>query len=345
MSYHSRLNVLKGVVHNRWFETFKSAYEHSDERLTGCANVVDEYLAEKGIPQEDVCFVVLGSVGRHEALSASDIDLIPILRRDIDGFAEHDKNIRQRLRDRLDTKVSQGEDLTRFTLLSSLTDSETIGGDADNSASLTKRILILTEGAEGGGLFRLEDVRRQLLKAYASAERTCGRHVLSLCNDVARYYRTLCIEYKSKIDNKDKDWCTRNIKLRHSRKFWYFATLLAMVAPAREAAHADEAYEEALLKAFAAPPHVRMVTAIPEHHRDAVRPVLESYAWFLAFMGIPSNREALARVTHADRYAPRADNPFPAMKHNSDLLQREMLGVLETLDRPMRHRALDWFLF
>ena len=43
---------------------------------------------------------------------------------------------------------------------------------------------------------------------------------LSLCDDVARSYLTLCIEYKAKVDVYDKDSCTRNIKLRHSRNLY-----------------------------------------------------------------------------------------------------------------------------
>lgn len=305
---------------------------------------MDDYVERNGLPRAKLCFIVIGSVGRREALSASDLDIIPVLAEDIPSFAEHDARIRAALAKGLDTKVSRGEDLTKFILLEDLVRSETIGGDDDTSAALTKRILILSEGAQAGGGLALDSVRADLLAAYAGAERTSGRHVLSLCNDVARYYRTLCIEYKSKIDNEDKDWCTRNIKLRHSRKFWYFATMLSMVAPARGTAHADEVYRAALLKSFAKPPHLRLIDAVPEANRDALRPVLESYAWFLQFMGSPENRTSLSAVVHENRYQPEAGNPFPAMKYNSDLMQREMVGVLETIDRSSRHRVLDWFL-
>jgi hypothetical protein len=339
----SSLGQLGSVVHDRSLRIFERAFQHSNDLLRRCAEVVDRYIDNVGLPADKLCFVVVGSVGRREALHASDVDIVPVLAEPIEGFLEHDQQVRSAIRDSLRIKVSAGEDLTRFTLLSELVRSETIGGDDDTSSALTKRILILTEGHQAGGAYPIRRVREALLAAYADAERTSGRHVLSLCNDVARYYRTLCIEYKSKIDNDDKDWCTRNAKLRHCRKFWYFATMLAMVAPAR-GARSDDDYRGELLDAFDKPPHQRLVDAIPESSRDGLRVILENYAWFLDFMGSAENRKALVEVTHEARYAPTVGNPFPAMKHNSDLIQREMISALESLDRSVRHRVLDWFL-
>ncbi|MCC6557875.1 MAG: hypothetical protein IT372_33430 [Polyangiaceae bacterium] len=338
------LDILRPIIHGRYFDIYRRAWDRSRSLLDECSRIVDEHLRDAGLPAERICFVAVGSVGRHEALHASDLDLVPVLAEGVPAFAEHDRAIRRTVSERLRVKVSRGEDLTSATLLGDLVRSESIGGDDDASPALTKRILILSEGAQAGGALPIGAVRSALLAAYADAERTSGRHVLSLCNDFARYYRTLCIEYKSKIDNEDKDWCTRNMKLRHSRKLWYFATMLAIAAIAGSTTHADRAYRDAILGALSVAPCARLASALPAPRRDALRQLLESYAWFLEFMGHAENRQALASVPHEDRYAARVDNPFPAMKHNSDLIHREMIGILETLDRPMRHRVLDWFL-
>src|SRR5208283_74472 len=127
------------------------------------------------------------------------LDIIPVLKSNETSarFATHDKDIRALLHDNLEIKVSKGDDLTRFAEIGEFTDPDTIGGDKDDSTRLTKRILVLTEGRQAGGNYSLQEIRRQILCAYAGAERTRGRHVLSFCNDVARYYRTLCIEYKA----------------------------------------------------------------------------------------------------------------------------------------------------
>jgi len=81
-----------------------------------------------------------------------------------------------------------------------LMDPDTIVGDKDDSSALTKRMLILLEGTQIGGEYSIREIRKKILKAHADSERTRGRHVLSLCNDLARYFQTLCIECEAKAD-------------------------------------------------------------------------------------------------------------------------------------------------
>lgn len=70
----------------------------------------------------------------------------------------------------------------------------------------------------------------------------------------------------------------------------------------------------------------------------------EPFAWFLVFMGTPAHREKLAEVAHDKRYAMEIENPFPAVKFNSDRLHQEILSLLESLPAHQRHRILSWFL-
>lgn len=335
---------LKNLVSDRTHKIYKRAYDGSTNRLAECENAVDSYLATTNLPADQICFVAVGSVGRYESLDSSDLDLIPILG-DLpnETFREHDSRIRETLSSAVGVKVSKGEDLTRFQRLDELTDAECIGGDRDDSSALTKRVLILTEGAQAGGALPLDTIRRRLLNAYGDQERTRGRHLLTLNNDIARYYRTLCIEYKAKIDVEGKDWCTRNVKLRHSRKFWYFSTMLALADQARRSAEPKDALIDRVLEVIRLPPFARLICGLGTAKHAAGR-VLEPYGWFLDFMSSKDNRDSLADVRYDDRYDTRRDNPFPAMKANSDLMHREMITVLDTVDRPTRDRVLDWFL-
>ena len=208
----------------RSHEIFAKATAHSKKLIVGAEEATTAYLLEKKFDLGAVCFVSVGSVGRHEALDCSDLDFIPILANNeaLVAFAPFDQEIRQRVRSLLKVSVSQGEDLTKATTVQELTDPDSIGGTKDDSGALTKRILIMTESKQIAGKLKLPEIRKAILECYSNPERTSGRHVLALCNDIARYYRTLCIEYKAKVDVEDKDWCTRNMKLRHSRKLWYF---------------------------------------------------------------------------------------------------------------------------
>jgi hypothetical protein len=253
-------------VNSRAWAVLEKARQHCDNLLGNVRAIADAFLVGRKLAPEDACCVVVGSVGRQEALEASDIDLIPVLRSAaaLAAFQPHDKALRQEIKDRLKIKVSQGDDLTKCVSLEELTDPESIGGEKDNSSALTKRILMLTEGKQAGGKLPLNEVRQAVMKTYAGAERSRGRHVLSLCNDMARYYRTLCIEYKAKVDDPDKDWCTRNMKLRHSRRFWYFSCLMTVVALADSNPQGDDPYIAGLLEAFDKSSAQRLFNAVRE---------------------------------------------------------------------------------
>ena len=329
-------------------DIFKKSEAKSEEISSIAKDVTQRYCSENNIPLDQICFIAIGSVGRKEALEASDLDIIPILKGNggalINTFQKHDKNIRELLATSLDMHVSKGEDLTKFESLDNLTNKDSIGGDADCSASLTKRILILSESKQVGGELEISKVREEILQAYGAKERTSGRHVLSLCNDIARYYKTLCIEYKAKVDNEDKDWCTRNIKLRHSRKLWYFSTMISIIYISTLHPNGDKEYISKLLNAFKIPPHKRLLEFIPETQEHSARNILEKYSWFMEFMSKQGHRTKLSKIEHKDRYNPVIENPFPLMKLNSDMMHHEMVDVIENLPSHLRHKVYDWFL-
>ena len=292
----------------------------------------DGFLTEKIFDQEDVCFAIVGSVGRFEALHASDLDFTPVLKNQaaLDKFKDLDQPLRELIRTQLGVDVSKGEELTCPATLDELANSNKIGctekGNEDTSATLTRRILVLTEGKQAGGKLPIQNIRQAIMTAYAGVDRSRGRHVLSLCNDLARYYRTLCIEYKSKVDGKDEKWGLRNMKLRHSRKFWFFSCILAVTQLAESNPHGDDAYIAGLLAAFDLPPYQRLLNSVEERLRGMVGRIIEPFAWFIQFMSDKVRRQALEEVTWATRYDMNLNNPFHAVKFDSDRLQEEMLS-------------------
>jgi hypothetical protein len=338
--------TIERCVKRRHFETYKRARERSESLLATAKSTISVFLKSKGLDGASLCFAVVGSVGRREALEASDFDVVPIASNSerLKEYAPHDAELRAALRRALGVKVSKGEDLTKATSIEELVEVDSIGGAQDNSGRLTKRVLLLTESAQAGGALPLKDVRAALLEAYSKQERTSGRHVLTLCNDIARYYKTLCIEYKAKIDEANKDWSTRNIKLRHSRKLWYFANMLAVATLADKHPQGEDEFKSALLDTFELPPVERLAGAIAETQPLAFGQLLERYALFLEFMAKSENRDALASVKHEDRYEMSLRNPFPSMTFCSDLIHQDMMGIMEELGPTMRGRIASWFL-
>lgn len=327
-------------------DIFARAELHSKNLVADARAFLNQRLSELGIASEHLCIICVGSAGRQEALQCSDLDLIPIVsdQATLDAFEPHDQKIRSDLSAALQVKVSKGEDLTKTTLLRDLIDPDTIGGTKDDSGSLTKRVLILTESKQVAGELSISEVRKSILDCYANPERTSGRHVLSLCNDVARYYRTLCIEYKAKVDVEDKDWCTRNMKLRHSRKVWYFSNIIAISHLADSHPIKRDSFAEALRNVFDIPPCARLLTALSATHPIETGNLLEYFSYFIDFMSRDENRKALAAVEHKDRYEASINNPFPALKFNSDALHSCMMSILSGMDASRRKVVLDWFL-
>jgi len=338
--------IIQPHINKRAWDILENARKNCDQLIGRITSIGDGFLVSLGLNPDELCCVVVGSVGRQEALAASDVDLIPVLSSPIAlaAFKPHDKTLRKEIQDKLGCKVSQGEDLTRCVSMEELTDPESIGGEKDGSSALTRRILLLTEGKQAGGKLALNAVRRTVMEAYAGADRSRGRHVLSLCNDIARYYRTLCIEYKAKADDPNKDWCTRNMKLRHSRKFWYFSCLMTIVALAESNPQGDPAYISGLLDAFDRSPVQRLFNSVREEQRGNAGRITEPFVWFLEFMATHAHRDRLATIAHDKRYEVTLENPFPAVKFNSDRLHQEMLLLIDSLPSHQRHRILSWFL-
>ena len=337
---------IEKCVRERTFNILKRAEENSKCVATKASKFVNKYVTEKMGDTEEICFAATGSVGRREALEASDLDLLPIARNDeaLKKWSPYDKDLRAALADELKIKVSKGDELTAPCSLPGLTSPQKIGGDQDCSAELTKRVLLITESVSVGGGMPMVDVRTALLDAYGNEDRTSGRHILSLCNDVARYYKTLCVEYIPRVMDPEKDWGTRNIKLRHSRKFWYFSTIMSMVVLAGDHPKGDAAFKQALLEAFAKSPADRLADAIVGTHRPGLGRLLEAYGNFLEFMSRTENRDALAKVKHENRYTMEPGNPFLPMKLNSDLMHTEIMSIFEELGGSARSRIVGWFL-
>jgi predicted nucleotidyltransferase len=333
---------LKNSLIPRTAEIIEKAEEYSQSLIDRIKIVVDNYCSTNSIDLTNCCFIVVGSVGRKEALGASDIDLIPVFRNS--SYSEElDKALRKHLSEALHIKVSAGQQLTKAININELVDPKSIGSESDSSAHLTRRILILTEGLQAGGNYDIQEVKTGILKAYDNSSITKGRYILSLSNDLARYYRTLCIEYKAKIDVDKKDWCTRNTKLRHSRKLWYFATMVSLISTAIEHPVNAESFNESLLKRYSLSPIRKLFDSVEQRQYYSVAKLTEYFSWFIQFMSSEENRKALEAINFDERYN-KENFIYYAQKLNSDMLHSSIIAIINEMDYNKRQKLTDWFL-
>lgn len=241
----------------------------------------------------------LGSLGRHEAGAASDLDLAVVYRPGCDPAEV--RGARERLAGRLRGLGLEIPDKTfqgALALEALLAD---IGGRNDNNDHLTYRALLLTEGAWLCNAADAAEITDALFGAYAGGAITRGRFLSSLSNDLQRYYRTICVDYRFKVESAGKHWALRYLKLRHSRKLWHLANLALFC---RAALLPDEVRDAHLAEQLPRPPLLRVADAMrPLGGLPLCAPLVRAYDAFLGALADPAVRDALDRLQYDVREA------------------------------------------
>ncbi len=269
----------------------------------------------------------LGSLGRLEASRESDLDLAFVYDGDRLDRAQAQAARAQVIA--LLSSPAAGFDVPQKTFdqaidLRSLT--RNIGGRSDTNETLTYRALLLTEGAclAGDGAA----IERAVFRAYADAQISRGRFLASLGNDLHRYYRTLCMDYRHKVEELDKSWALRVLKLRHSRKLWHLANLALQCWTVDEIT--DDAQRDAALAArIDQPSLVRIVAALA--HFDApelARELFRCFDRFLDALARPDVRHELGVLEYERR---RESTIYRELHDNATQLDEAAAAIVELL--------------
>lgn len=243
---------------------------------------------------------VLGSVGRKEASGESDLDVAFIYdRRHLP--AKEAQAIRRRYVDALRELF----DVPEKTFVRPIEISELchkIGGMYDTNEQLTYRALVLTEGQWLHNSEVAQGFVRQIFSAYTRPQTSRGKFLSCLANDLHRYYRTLCVDYRFKVEEQAKPWAIRAVKLRYSRKLWHLSNL------AIQCWFVDKYQEqgsskgpELLARIHLAP--LEKLHFVAEHFgcQALLEPILSAYERYLLHVSDGPTRSELEVLSYADR--------------------------------------------
>jgi hypothetical protein len=289
----------------------------------------------------------LGSLGRLEASPESDLDLAFVYDGDqleraqaqaaracvIAGLSSRrladDGSRHARGTPRAESTLADGFDIPEKTFnqaidLRSLT--RNIGGRADTNETLTYRALLLTEGAclAGDG----SAIKQAVFRAYADAPISRGRFLASLGNDLHRYYRTLCMDYRHKVEELDKSWAIRVLKLRHSRKLWHLANL-ALQCWTVDAIVEDAERDAALAARIGWPSLLRIVAALEYFGApELARAPFVCFDRFLAALARAEVREELSSLDFERR---RESTSYRDLHDNATQLDAAAAAIVDVL--------------
>ncbi|MBA3548708.1 MAG: hypothetical protein H0T76_19655 [Nannocystis sp.] len=297
-----------------------AAAEGSWQRLVD----IRRTLAVLAIPRELAVFAV-GSLGRFESSAASDLDFAVVY-----AAATLDVHAADAARHELAGQLrARGHEVLDKTFrapveLGALLGD--IGGEGDTNLHLTYRALLLTEGAWLANAAAAEQVTDAIFAAYAQGAISRGRYLSSLQNDLHRYYRTICVDYRFKVESAGKRWAIRYFKLRHARKLWHLANLALFCQAARLP---DDERDLHLATELPRPPLLRISTSLRALGAlPLCADLLRAYDAFLAALAEPELRRGLDRID----YAARLEDPlFQRLSASADRFDLAAQAIVQHL--------------
>lgn len=221
-----------------------------------------------------------------------------------------------------------------------------VGGLSETNQMLTYRVLILTEGrplSPGRGYDRTVAA---LASVYARSH-TAGHRLLSLANELSRYYRAVRAAYKYKVDDERKPWAVRSIKNRSYRRVAFFTSAIQFVAfgPRIEYAKSrlfDLEEVAAFMKSMHATPSDRYATGISRvnaQHELYSQP-MAIYERIHAALGSSNTRRHLDNLS-IEQY----DDPvFEPIHADCVALQTALARVVSNLPADAQGQLLEMFL-
>ena len=334
------------------YSNISNAIEHSQKVVQQVSGIIK---SKQSTFNDYICVFIVGSYGRFEAYSHSDIEWLVVFDDAKVGIQE--ANIFQAQitesiagvvgRDRISIGKTFGEVVALSALITN------IGGIADTSRTLTYRILCLAEGTPLERNKCYYTILSKLAHVYGDSH-TAGHRLLSFATDISRYWRTLRIDYKQKVDELKQPWALRGFKLRCVRRCWYFSLVLHFIVfgprlKSDSNGKAINAFEYNDIKNFmltlSENPSVRIKNAIDNIKNEdsfcLMNKLLRLYDGYYNVINDFDARQSLDALNFEDRYQNRT---YLSLREICAEMHSTMADIVISLPDYHRRQAIEMFL-
>lgn len=215
--------------HLKSFNEIYKLNEFSTKKLKCIRNELESFIDTHDF-KNDICIVTTGSFGRAEASEESDMDFFIICNSDDDrkSILEKSKLIGDIITKYVPKNTGSTGTFGENAINTIQEITSNIGGLNDSNQLLTRRMLFILEGACLYNIEKFKEYKGRLIDKYL--EPTNGEYLdRYLLNDIIRYYRTIATDFQFKVDESEKEWGLRNIKLKFSRKILYYSGILSVI--------------------------------------------------------------------------------------------------------------------
>jgi hypothetical protein len=256
------------------YPNLRKSIEFSSDRIADARIKLDQSLRAEDPPIDVVAF---GSMARYEMTPASDFDYL-VVAYSIDnkpGASRRSLEVADSLRSSLGGELvgeatqppirKPGQTGLFGTIVSAPDLVEVIGLERDTNHTHSRRILVLEESVSLYRPTQHSELIQAIVGRYLEARPASASGVPRfLLNDLARYWRTLSVDYQAKTPPPAK-YSLRYLKLLISRKFAYASSVLPLfyhaVSPpsARDDAPVVSMADH-LFASFSLPPITRLLS-------------------------------------------------------------------------------------
>lgn len=306
------------------FPTLEAAERFSSDKMSALRHEL-----EKLRLPSTVAVVTTGSYARREANQHSDLDFFLLVKNnglmvDQEYVSEIQNTISGIARRTIGKEPSQDgafgtcEPTDRMVI--------NIGGNLDENAKITRRILLLLECDWISNEVLFDDTRNRLLDRYLDNKIRDDNIARFLLNDIIRYYRTVCVDFEYKTFEARKDWGIRNVKLRFPRKLLYFSGLLAV---ARTAGTSEK---KKILESLIGKTPIARLKETGSPHVDAI---LQEYEFYLEKVSSEDNRRSLEAIQRRDEGENMLFDQLRDSSHRMSLVMKKLLSDLYPENHPI----------